>query len=311
VSDLPYLPLWVAKYDARTAHLSLEEDGCYLRLLRLLWVTPGCRAPADRSWLVRRLRVDEATYDRVVDPILAEFFYKERGYWKNARLSEFYMQNLDVRRKRSEAGSKGGKNKALKDKDSEAGKRGSKDDGKSSANEKPGHGIPKPESIAIKKLSFLAECRRALGPGAPAEVDDDELDRVTTGWKALGATEPEIVAVIRRCTSTARKKPLRFLGALKREILLTIKRGGGTPQEQPAPRERKPLIVPDDPRAAACLHAIIERHGMTAAEAWLADTIAWTEDEVLLPTDYARSQVHERFGGELRNHGFSAALSAS
>jgi uncharacterized protein YdaU (DUF1376 family) len=305
VSDLPYLPLWVAKYDARTAHLSLEEDGCYLRLLRLLWVTPGCRAPADRSWLVRRLRVDEATYDRVVAPILAEFFYKERGYWKNARLSEFYMQNLDVRRKRSVAGSKGGKNKALKDKESDAGKRGDKE----LSETKPGHGIPKPESIAIKKLSFLDECRRALGPGAPAEVDDDELDRVTTAWKALGATESEIVAVIRRCTSTARKKPLRFLGALKREIMLTIKRGGGTPQEQP-PRETKPLIEPDDPRARQCLHDVISAFGMTAAEAWLGGA-SWADDEVFLATEYQRLQVDQRFGGVLRQHGFSAALSAS
>lgn len=310
MSDLPFLPLWVAKYEARTSHLSFEEDGCYMRLLRLCWVTPGCRVPIDRSWLIRRLRTDEPTYDRIVAPILGEFFYKERGYWKNARLSEFYMQNLDVRRKRSEAGSKGGKNKALKDKDSEAGKRASKAAGKTPANDKPGHGIPEPEAIFKKAKSvFLNECRRALGPGAPPETDDEDLERVVTAWQGLGATEAEILSVLQRCTAKARKKPLRYLAALKREISMAIAQRSAAPQQASA-RTSRPLIEPEDPRARQCLHEVIGAFGMNAAEAWLGGA-AWTDDEVQLPSEYDRVQVDQRFGGVLRNHGFAAGLQAS
>ena len=38
---VPYFPLYIADYDSKTAHLTLEEDGAYLRLLRLCWRTPG------------------------------------------------------------------------------------------------------------------------------------------------------------------------------------------------------------------------------------------------------------------------------
>ena len=32
----PYFPLHVADYEAKTAHLTIEEDGAYMRLLRLI-----------------------------------------------------------------------------------------------------------------------------------------------------------------------------------------------------------------------------------------------------------------------------------
>ncbi|MGH3055781.1 MAG: DUF1376 domain-containing protein, partial [Gaiellaceae bacterium] len=50
MSELPFLPLWIAKYEAKTSHLSFAEDGAYMRLLRLCWVTPGGTLPADDAW---------------------------------------------------------------------------------------------------------------------------------------------------------------------------------------------------------------------------------------------------------------------
>jgi uncharacterized protein YdaU (DUF1376 family) len=119
MSELPILPLWVNKYDGGTAHLSLEEDGAFMRLLRLCWKTPGCRIPDDPRWIRRMMRVDEETYGRVVRPILDEFFERKQGYWQSLRLLEEYERAWSMKRARAEAGAKGGKAKALKDKGEE------------------------------------------------------------------------------------------------------------------------------------------------------------------------------------------------
>lgn len=114
MSDLPVLPLWVTKYEGNTAHLSLEEDGAYTRLLRLCWRTPGCSVPADAAWVMRHMRVDAATFDRAVKPILDEFFYVENGRWLNVRLLAEYASASEKTERRKAAGQKGGKAKALK-----------------------------------------------------------------------------------------------------------------------------------------------------------------------------------------------------
>jgi uncharacterized protein YdaU (DUF1376 family) len=112
--SLPYFPLFPSDVEAETSHLSLEEDGAYNRLLRLCWMTPGCSIPAKPDWLRRRLRVDEATYTRVVRPILLEFFKWENGRIWNEHLSNRHVEISEKHRNRVEAGRKGGKARALK-----------------------------------------------------------------------------------------------------------------------------------------------------------------------------------------------------
>jgi uncharacterized protein YdaU (DUF1376 family) len=114
VSDLPILPLWVTKYEGKCAHLTLEEDGAHTRLLRLCWQTPGCTIPSDPLWIARRMRVDMPTYDRVVAPILSEFFVVENGRWHSYRLLAEYQRVMRKTQARKHAGAKGGKAKALK-----------------------------------------------------------------------------------------------------------------------------------------------------------------------------------------------------
>lgn len=114
MSALPVLPLWVTKYEGNTAHLTLEEDGAYTRLLRLSWRTPGCSVPADASWVMRHMRVDEATFARAVKPILDEFFEVVDGRWQNMRLLAEYRSATEKTERRKAAGQKGGKAKALK-----------------------------------------------------------------------------------------------------------------------------------------------------------------------------------------------------
>lgn len=114
--SIPYIPLYVADYEADTAHLSLEEDGAYNRLLRLCWRTPGCSLPDDHSWIMRRLRVDQETFQRAVLPVLDEFFVVEktgRGSGEarlmSPRLREEYKRVNATSKKRAEAGRKGGR----------------------------------------------------------------------------------------------------------------------------------------------------------------------------------------------------------
>ncbi|MCP5097247.1 MAG: YdaU family protein, partial [Chloroflexi bacterium] len=35
--SLPYFPMYPTDFEADTSHLTLEEDGAYNRLLRLMW----------------------------------------------------------------------------------------------------------------------------------------------------------------------------------------------------------------------------------------------------------------------------------
>ena len=122
MSELPVLPLWVNKYEGGTAHLSLEEDGAYMRLLRLAWKTPGCRIPDDKAWIRRMMRVDAETMTRTVIPILQEFFVLQHSYWISPRLVSEFKRANDKRNERAAAGSKGGKAKALKSLSEEASK---------------------------------------------------------------------------------------------------------------------------------------------------------------------------------------------
>lgn len=114
MTDLPSLPLFVDDYEAATAHLSLEEDGAYSRLIRLCWRTPGCSIPVDTSWIIRHMRCDTETYHRVVFPVLSEFFTRNRSRWFQKRLREEHAYVTDIVGKRRAAGRKGGTAKALK-----------------------------------------------------------------------------------------------------------------------------------------------------------------------------------------------------
>jgi len=117
MSDLPYMPLWVSKYEAHTAHLTLCEDGAYLRLLRLCWRTPGGTIPADDAWVQRQMRVDAETFAAYVKPILTEFFTIRRGRYVNDALKRFFDEATEKNQRRKNAGRKGGEAKARKTKD--------------------------------------------------------------------------------------------------------------------------------------------------------------------------------------------------
>ena len=117
------LPLYVDDYEAATAHLSLEEDGAYTRLLRLCWRQSGCSVPDDPAWLTRHLRVSEEQFNRVIEPVIAEFFTRRRGRIFQKRLVSEFVYVKAVLEKRKEAGKKGVAAKALKAQETSASKR--------------------------------------------------------------------------------------------------------------------------------------------------------------------------------------------
>lgn len=102
--SLPYFPMYPADFEADTSHLTLEEDGAYNRLLRLMWMTPGCSIPSDPAWIARRLRVDAETFDRVVAPLLKEFFRRNRSRYYSPRLSVEFANANTARNGKSRGG---------------------------------------------------------------------------------------------------------------------------------------------------------------------------------------------------------------
>ena len=112
--SLPYFNLYPTDFEAKTSHLTLEEDGAYNRLLRLCWMSPGCSLPDDDAWIMRRMRCDQDTFDRVVSVVLDEFFTRSNGRVSNARMTKEFASSSAAHSKRVLAGSKGGSAKALK-----------------------------------------------------------------------------------------------------------------------------------------------------------------------------------------------------
>ncbi len=109
VKGLPYMPLFVADFEADTAHLNFEEDGIYNRILRLCWRTSGCSIPDDPPWIARHLRCGMDKYHDSVDPILKEYFRRENGRVFQKRLMLEWRRAEELAAKRAAAGKKGGR----------------------------------------------------------------------------------------------------------------------------------------------------------------------------------------------------------
>lgn len=89
--SVPYYPMYPADFEADTSHLTLEEDGAYNRLLRLCWMTPGCSLPDDPAWIARRMRLTISEYERVVEPLISEFFRRKGGRISSPLLEKFMI----------------------------------------------------------------------------------------------------------------------------------------------------------------------------------------------------------------------------
>jgi len=106
--------MYPTDFEADTSHLTLAEDGAYNRLLRLMWMTPGCSLPDDADWIRRRMRCQSDADFETVMTVVGEFFTRKSGRIISPRLAKEHQKTDLAHRKRVEAGSMGGKAKAAK-----------------------------------------------------------------------------------------------------------------------------------------------------------------------------------------------------
>lgn len=245
MTKLPSLPLFIDDYEAATAHLSLEEDGAYSRLLRLCWRTPGCSIPDDDTWITRHMRCDTATLERVVKPILREFFTRSRSRWFQKRLRQEHAYVSALSSARRAAGRKGGNAKAQKTKATGSGKatdlleqtggsalaptptltptpKGSVETSVSTGAEAPESAEPADVIPTTKELVW----KHGKGLLAAAGKNREQAGRILGKW--VGAHgEAAVLEALDRCKREGAIDPVAFVeGALRWKA----KKSSGTPQ---------------------------------------------------------------------------------
>ncbi len=104
MSDLPYMRFYIGDHVRDTHHLTLEQEGAYMRLLFTAWHIPGCTIPDDPQWIIRRLHISREEYERAVVPVLEEFFTRDGGRLWQARQRKEYAAAVTSRERQSRAG---------------------------------------------------------------------------------------------------------------------------------------------------------------------------------------------------------------
>ncbi len=217
MSDLPFMQLYIADFEAATAHLTFEEDGVYNRLLRLCWRTSGCSVPDDPIWIARKMRADLETYHRLIEPLIKEFFAKAGGRVFHGRQQRDWQRAKQMADKRAEAGRKGGgASKALI----------SLPIGSSRAQAIVKPGLSKSESeseseLELDKLLTLEEkilTILGLNFTIPATSVWSELPECITRWQGeFSLKDEEILSIIRKVMSRSKanaESPHYFDGAM-------------------------------------------------------------------------------------------------
>ncbi len=187
--SLPYFPLYPTDFEADTSHLTLAEDGAYNRLLRLMWMTTGCTLPDDNTWVKRRMRVDQETFDSVVMVVIAEFFQRKAGRIISPRLAKEYQKTDLAHKKRVAAGSKGGKAKAA----------GSIDKDPSKAEAMPKQPEPEPEPYKEEAKASLSLV--PLNDPIPEAIQMFKEAAEKSGWPI-----PRVLSKARKSALSARLK---------------------------------------------------------------------------------------------------------
>lgn len=196
-----YIPLYVDDYEAATAHLTIEEDGIYNRLLRLCWRTPGCSLPNEPAWIARKIRISQEEFDRVAAPVLKEFFVLSRGRLVQRRLKREFDDISRKKTARKEAGKKGGAAKALKDQ----GKLSSNAGNLPADTRAFPEPEPEPEPIEEKVRALFPVPTETPAAAESAQCARTKGSRLKADWKpgvealayalAAGFTEPETLRI--------------------------------------------------------------------------------------------------------------------
>ena len=114
MSKTPFMPLWVANFVNKTAHLDAKETGAYLLLLMALW-THGGTLPLDHKKLQRIARCGR-DWPRIWNT-LEPFFTVNDDAISQDRLSEELQKVNTKLAVNAHNGARGGRAKALKTKE--------------------------------------------------------------------------------------------------------------------------------------------------------------------------------------------------
>jgi uncharacterized protein YdaU (DUF1376 family) len=95
MSKRPWMPLYIADYLAKTAHLTVTEHGAYLLLIMNYWHNDGL--PDDEAKIARIARMSAKQWAQSRDTLKG--FFEES--WKHKRIDEEIAQAIEISRKRS------------------------------------------------------------------------------------------------------------------------------------------------------------------------------------------------------------------
>ena len=106
LAEFPALPLFTDAYMADTDHLTDAEHGRYLKLLILLWRTPGQRIPNDDGWLARKFRRSVEDVQKEIRPLVDEFCQTDGNWISQKRLSREFSYLRKQSKKQSDRAKK-------------------------------------------------------------------------------------------------------------------------------------------------------------------------------------------------------------
>ena len=194
----PFMQLYVADYLGDTQHLTTEQHGAYLLLLMAMWRAGGS-LPNDEAKLARIARMSAAKWRKVGGDIM-DLLDVEGEHVTQKRLAEEYEKAREKSEKRSEAGSKGGKAKALKD----------NDQGLANASDLPQHSS-EPELTIPNGMD--------AGAPPPDEFSDEREKLFGAGlaWlkKKTGLPERQCRSILGKCLKLTNDDSGRVLRALR------------------------------------------------------------------------------------------------
>lgn len=104
-----WYPFYWSDYSGKTMHLTMQQHGAYMLLLRYYY-TIGRAIPHKQRYSIARALLEQEQSD--VDFILLEFFEREGDFWVNHRAEDIISETKEKSEKRKLSGSKGGKAKA-------------------------------------------------------------------------------------------------------------------------------------------------------------------------------------------------------
>ena len=106
----PSFNMFPADWIAGTAEMSPEQAGAFIRLLCYSWEqSPPCTLLNDENRLASLAGVSIVRWRKISGPVMSKFEETDDGRLRNPKLFRVYENQVNIRRERSKAGSKGGR----------------------------------------------------------------------------------------------------------------------------------------------------------------------------------------------------------